>query len=159
MFFALHVAFSGLGSSVGTATGYGLDDPGIETTVLEEGEVMFRELPCSQGLGHRKNPHLCWCKGSRMENEGLRGNSYSQRNTEQYHHDHAQYNKVNVKRGHYMLQLRNDHVRSMTEDATSSHTATKYDWYQVKIFARQLSTHVTHPTSNHQQTKGRKGRK
>jgi hypothetical protein len=99
MFFTPHVAVSGPGSSVGTATGYGMDGPWIETSVLEEGEVMFRELPCSQGLGHGTNRHLCWCKGPRMGNEGLRRDSYSQSNTEQCHHDHAQYNKVNVEYG------------------------------------------------------------
>jgi hypothetical protein len=128
-----------------------MDGPGIETTVLEEGEVMFRELPCSQGLGHGTNRHLCWCKGSRMENERLRRNSYSQRNTEQCHHDHAQYNKVNVKCGHYMVQSRNDHVRSMSEATTSSHTATKSDWCQVRNIRKTAinichTSHVKSPT-------------
>jgi hypothetical protein len=83
-----------------------------ETTVLEEGEGMCRELPCSHGVGHGTNPHLCWCKGPRMENQGSRKNSYSQRTqTEQSHHDHVQYNEVNVKCGHYTVQTKNDHVQ------------------------------------------------
>jgi hypothetical protein len=29
------------------------------------GEGMCMDLPCSHGLGHGSNPHLCWCKGPR----------------------------------------------------------------------------------------------
>jgi hypothetical protein len=31
--------------------------------------------------------------------------------TEQSHHNHAQYNEVNVKCGHYKVQTKNDHVQ------------------------------------------------
>jgi hypothetical protein len=54
----------------------------METTVLEKGERMCRELPCSHGLGHGTNPNLCWCKEPRMDNQRSRRNSYSHRNTD-----------------------------------------------------------------------------
>jgi hypothetical protein len=54
---------------------YGLPEAvKMESTVLEEGEGMYRELPCSHGPGHGTNPYLCWCKGMRMENQGSRRN-------------------------------------------------------------------------------------
>jgi hypothetical protein len=111
---------------------------------------MCRELPCSHGLGHGTNPHLCWCTGPRMENQGGIV-TFKRTQREQCHHAHAQYKEVSVKCEHYTVQTKNDHVQWMRPQPrpTQPDKVSSVRW---KIFAIRLSTYVTHPMSNHQQT-------
>jgi hypothetical protein len=57
MFFVPHIAFSGTGSSVGIATGYGLDGPGIEIWWGRDFPHLSRPA-----LGHT-HPPVQWVPG------------------------------------------------------------------------------------------------